>query len=265
MPANDQRLTKAQRREAARKEAERLAAKQAATEKRNKIIIVVASVLVVALIVVAGIVIWQQSQKTLLSDFTGERPAASTDTGGITFGSSLEAGTVTEGAVEVDLYIDFMCPFCGEFDVANRDDIRTMLTDETATVIVHPLNYLDDLSMGTMYSTRAANAFATVATESPEHALDFMEALFDNQPAENTEGLSDEEIATIAVETGVPQEVADTLDDGTYSDWVAVASDQARADGATRTPTIHIDGEEWGGDWRVEGALLEAVQAAAGE
>jgi protein-disulfide isomerase len=265
MPANEPRKTKADRREAARKEAERLAAKQAATEKRNRLVIVVASVLVVALIGVAGFFIWKESQRTLLTEFEGARPAASTDTGGITFGPDAVAGTTNEGGVEVEIYIDFMCPVCGSYDQVNREDIRTMLTDGDATVVYHPLNYLDQLSEGTLYSTRSANAFATVATDAPEAALDFLEALFDNQPAENTEGLTDEEIATIAVEAGVPQEVADTFVDAIYTEWVAVASDQARNDGVGGTPTTFLDGSRWGanGEWGEPGMLLEAVRDAA--
>ncbi|GAB2605356.1 DsbA family protein [Pseudactinotalea suaedae] len=263
MPANEPRQSKAERREAARKEAERLAARQRSTERRNRLIIAVASVLVVALIGVAGFFIWQESQRTLLSEFEGERPAASTDSGGITFGSTLEAGTVTEDATEVQVYIDFICPVCGSYDEVNRDDIRTMLTEGEATVVFHPLNYLDQQSMGTNYSTRAANALATVSTDAPEVALDFLEALFDNQPAEGTEGLSDAEMAAIAVEVGVPQEVADTFAAGTYSEWVAVASDQAREDGVTGTPTTFLDGSRWTGDWSTPGTLLQAVRDAA--
>lgn len=263
MPANEPRKTKADRREAARREAERLAAKQKATESRNRIVIAVVSVVVVALVVVAGVLIWRESQRTLLTDFEGARPAGSTDTGGITFGSDLEAGSTNEGAPEVDVYVDFMCPVCGQYDAVNREDIRTMLSEGEATVSFHPLNFLDGYSLGTQYSTRAANAFATVATDAPDAALDFLEALFDNQPAEQTEGLGDEELASIAVEVGVPQGVADTFASGTYVDWVAVASDQARNDGVTGTPTTFIDGSRWTGAWNQPGALLQAVRDAA--
>lgn len=263
MAANEPRKSKAERREAARREAERLAAKQAATEKRNRLIIVVASVLVVALIGVAGFFIWKESQRTLLTEFEGVRPAASTDTGGITFGSGLEAGTVNEGATEVQIYIDFMCPVCGSYDQVNRDDIRTMLSDGDATVIFHPLNFLDGYSTEGDYSTRATNAFVTAATDAPEAALDLLELLFDNQPAEGGPGLTDEEIAALAVEAGVPQEVADTFADRTYGEWVAVASDQARNDGVTGTPTTFLDGSRWSGDWSTPGTLLQAVRDAA--
>jgi protein-disulfide isomerase len=263
MPANNPRMTKAERREAARREAARLAAKQKAVEQRNRLIIIIASVLVVALVGVAGFFIYQASKQTLLTEFEGARPAGSTDTGGITFGSSLEAGTVNEGASEVDLYVDFMCPFCGQFDAVNRGDIRTMAADGDATVTIHPVSNLDAQSNGTMFSTRSANAFATVAVEAPDTALDFMEAMFDNQPQEGTEGLSDDEIAQIAVEAGVPQEVADELAAGTYTEWVEVATNQAHADGATGTPAIFIDGSRWSGDWNVAGALYTEVTGEA--
>lgn len=259
MPANNPRMTKAERREAARKEAERLAAKQKATESRNRLIIIIASALVVALIVVAGFIIFKQSQKTLLSDFEGAVPAGSTDTGGITFGESLVAGTSNEGAPVVDLYVDFMCPYCGQFDAINRADIRTMALDGDATVSIHPVSNLDEQSLGTMFSTRSANAFATVASDAPDVALDFLEAMFDNQPAEQTEGLTDDEIAQIAVDAGVPQGVADSMAAGTYTEWVGVATDQAHADGATGTPAVYIDGDRWTGDWSTAGTFYTAV------
>lgn len=262
MPANATRMTKTERREAARQQAERMAAKQAATEKRNRLIIILAAVLVVGLVITAGFLIFRAGQRTLLSDFDGARPADSTDTGGITFGSDLVAGSVNDGAPELHVYLDFMCPACGSFDSVNREDLRAMAADGTATVVLHPLDFLNRFSMGTDYSTRASNAFATVASEAPEYALDFTEIMFDNQPAENTEGLTDDQIAAFAVEVGVPQEIADSFVDGTYSEWVAVAADQASSDGVTGTPTVFIDGSAWDGNWTEPGALRAAVEGS---
>lgn len=259
MPANQTRQTKAERREAARREAERLAAKQASTEKRNRLIIIIASALVVALIAVAGVIIWQQSQRTLLSDFEGATPEHSTDTGGIVFGEGAAAGEPIDGAPVLQIYIDFMCPVCGQYEDVNGADIRTMLEDGAATVIVHPLNFLDDYSTEGDYSTRSAGALALVATEAPDAAYQFMQDLFANQPAENGPGLTTEEIGQIALDAGVPQDVVDQIGDGTYNEWVAVASDQARNDGVTGTPTTLIDGERWTGDWTTQGELVTAV------
>lgn len=258
MPSNTPRLTKDERRDAARREAERLAAKQKSAESRNRLIIIGAAVLVIVLIVVAGFFIWQQSGRTALTEFEGERPPGSDDQGGVVIGDP------AADATEVDLYVDFLCPVCRAYDEVNRDDIRSMVEGGDVAVTVHPLGFLDRLSNGTQYSTRSANAFATVVTDAPDSSVDFMEALFDNQPAEGGAGLTDEELAQIAVDAGVPQGVADTFAAGTYVDWVTAASDQARNDGVTGTPTTFIAGDRWGnsGEWQQPGELLAAVEAA---
>src|SRR5699024_571909 len=141
--------------------------------------------------------------------------------GGIPFGAE-GAGSTNEGAPEVDIYLDFMCPYCGDFEQVNGPDLAQAAADGEATIIYHPLNYLDRFSEGTEYSTRTAAAFADVATEAPDQARDFMAALFAQQPEEGSAGLTDEEITEIAVEAGVPQDVADGMTDGTYTEWVAV-------------------------------------------
>ncbi|UFU07209.1 DsbA family protein [Ruania halotolerans] len=260
--AQNSKTTKTERREAARLEAERLRKIHAKRDKRNRGILIGVIVLVVALIATAAILIAQQAGRTLLSDFEGETPAGADLHGGISIGAE-GAGSVNEGAPEVDIYVDFICPFCGDFEEVNGSDVADAAASGDATVIYHPLNYLDGASSGTEYSTRAANAFATVATEAPEQALDFMAAMFANQPAEGSAGLTDEEIAQIAVDAGVPQEAADSISEGTYREWIAVASDQARRDGIGSTPTIQINGDDWDENWQVPGTLLTAIQDAA--
>src|SRR5690625_7870429 len=73
--AQSNRLTKAERREQARKEAERLRKIQEAKEKRSRRILIVVVILVVALIAAAAIVIYRQANKTVLSDFEGRSEA----------------------------------------------------------------------------------------------------------------------------------------------------------------------------------------------
>ncbi|WP_163543722.1 DsbA family protein [Occultella kanbiaonis] len=262
MAANTPKATREERREAARLEAVRLREQAAKREKRNRGILIGAVVLVIALIATAGFFIYQAAGRTLLSDFEGEVPAGSNLHGGIPIGSE-GAGSTNEGAVEVDIYLDFLCPYCGQFEQVNGEDVAELAADGTATINYHPLANLDNASAGTMYSTRAANAFATVSAAEPALALPFVEALFANQPAEGGPGLTDEEIAAIAVEAGVSQEVADSLAAGTYTDWVGVATQQSQRDGVSGTPTIHIDGQDWTGNWTEPGAFLAAVTDAA--
>ena len=105
--AQSNKLSKTERREAARKEAERLRKIQAAKEKRSRRILILVVAAVLALIIAAVVVIAQQANRTLLSDFEGAMPASSDLHGGIPFGAE-GAGSTNEGAPEVDIYLDFM-------------------------------------------------------------------------------------------------------------------------------------------------------------
>ena len=259
--AQSNRLTKTERREQARKEAERLRKIQEAKEKRSRRILIVVVILVVALIAAAAIVIYRQANKTVLSDFEGPTPVAATEHGGIPFGAE-GAGTRNEGAPELDLYVDFMCPACGQFEQVNGEDIATAVANGEVTVVYHPLGFLNRASQGTEYSTRSAAAFATVATEAPDKALDFLTELFTQQPEEGSTGLTDDEVAQIAVDAGVPQDVADQIGDGTYTEWVDKATEQAGNDGVSQTPTVKLNGEVWEGNWSQSGTLLSAIEDA---
>lgn len=255
--SNTPRPTKAERREAAREEARRLREEQAKREKRNRIILIGTLVGVLALIVVAAVVIIGQSQKSALEDVAS--PAGANASGGIVVGAG-GVGSANDGAPTVQVYSDFMCPFCGQFELTNGAMLEELAADGEATVAYHPVAFLDRFSNGTNYSTRAAQAVAVVADQAPEQFTAFYRALFESQPAENTEGLSDDEIAAIAVASGVPQEVADTFVDGTFTAWVEAASNQATQDlEQPATPTIIIDGEVYRDDWRDTEALRVAI------
>ena len=216
-----------------------------AQERRTTLGIVIGAV--VALLVFGGIVFYivQSSQIPALDDDGAVVPAGSnTETGGIPVGTSGVVGQdVPEDAPQVDVYLDFMCPICGRFESTNGEDLAELREGGDIVLSYHPVSILDGYSSGTDFSTRAANAAATVADAAPESFVAFVDAMFANQPQEGTAGLSDEQIEQIAVEAGVPEDVAATLDDGIFTKWVIAATDVASQDGMAGTPTVIVDGE----------------------
>ncbi|GMA30337.1 DsbA family protein [Litorihabitans aurantiacus] len=247
-PKQAAKQTKDARREAARAQAEKLRKQQDAREKRSRNILLGVLGAIVVLVIGVGFVIYQQSQRTLLDAFEGTTPANSDNRGGIVAGAEGAAGTTTEGAPVLQVYIDFMCPYCGDFEAANKGDLEELRAAGDLNVTYHLMSNLDRASNGTQFSTRSANAAATVASESPEHFVAFVEGVFDNQPSEGSEGLSDAQMAEIAVGVGVPQEVADSFSAGTYNEWVGVATRQAQREGVRGTPTVKLDGETVSGN-----------------
>ena len=183
------------------------------------------------------------------------------------------AGATSDGAipvgqrgasVTVEIYYDYMCPACGAFEAANGGELDRLLEAGDVRVLLRPISFLDEQSDGTEYSTRAANAFATVADGAPRSLWGFHRALYEAQPEEGTSGLSDEEISDLAVAAGAPEEVVDRFGAGTHEGWVASVTDAAFDSGITGTPTVLIEGEEFEGDPYSTGDLTSAMKAAAG-
>lgn len=202
-----------------------------------------------------------------------DTPSVSDAHGGIAFGASGEAGSTSgEDAVRVDLYVDFLCPACAQLEAVNGDDLDSLRTDGSATVVLHAISFLDAKSDGGSYSTRAAAAFAYVAEEAPAEAYEFQAALFERQPTEGGAALTDEQIESIAEGVGVPADVADGIADERYRDFVGALTqvafgnpDLLDAQGRFTTPTILVDGTVFEGDWSRPGQLRAAVEAAAAD
>jgi len=273
MPSSNPRPSKAQQRDAARQHALTLRAVQAKRARRNRIIAISGLVAALAILAVVVAMILGQA-KPSTSDLDAETPLAGVtapapalDNGGIPVGAEGTAGSASgDGAVIVSVYYDYLCPFCAKFEQANAGPLDEMMRAGDITVEYHPISFLDRLTQGSEFSTRSAQAVAYIADADPEHFLAFHGAMFANQPAENTEGLSDDQIADFAVEAGVPQDVADqiTADGGKFTTWVAAATAQAVLDGATVTPTVLIDGTKTDVDLTTAGPLEEAIRAAIG-
>jgi protein-disulfide isomerase len=261
-------MTKAQRRDAARAEALALQKKQQAREKRSRLIVLSALGLGLAVLVVAVVLIFLEGQKTPMEKVDNVPAGVVQDTG-IPVGADGAAGTTNEGAKTLDVYVDYMCPVCGQFEALNSASIAEMREAGDVTLVVHPVSILDRASQGTDYSTRAASAAAWVADRAPEQFSAFHDAMFASQPEEQTPGLSDEQIAQVAEQAGVPADVAAGIADGTahetYEEWVSASSEMAgndeslqNAQGGFGTPTVLVDGERFE-NWQVTGALTEAI------
>ncbi len=182
-------------------------------------------------------------------------PTAAIASGAIAFGNA-------NAPVKVEVYLDYMCPFCGRFERANGGELDQLVADGTVQLHLYPLSFLDRMSNGTRYSTRAANAVATVADRAPEKVLSLNQALYVRQPAEGSSGLSDEEIAAIAAESGVPQETISLFHEGRFEPWVAKFTETAFQNGIGGTPTVRINGVVFKGDLYTVGPLTQAIAAA---
>lgn len=302
MPTNDPRPTKAVRRDEARLKAAQMRKEQERKARRNRIVGI--SVIVVAVLALGGVVFSiVHNQKTneannssvayggggsdvippKIADVVAPAPAKANGGIPVSGPDAADVGKVGSGDTVLTYYFDFMCPICGQFEKINGADLDTIQSAGGTTIEYHPISFLDANSSGTHYSTRAANAAAVVADKDPAHFAKFVSEMYKNQPAEGSSGLTDDQIAKIATDLGVPKSVADTFTTtvaGTYetgstsnptsnngtwrtfAPWAAAATNQMSLDGLqVSTPTILIDGKQFT-NWQTPGALLAAVNAA---
>jgi protein-disulfide isomerase len=289
-PANEIRKSKAERTSEAREKARLIRDAQLKKDKRNKLLIgwgiVVAVVAILA--VVALVVTTTMRQNAPIAD-QGPTPANGNIHGGITLLANSEvaksepatvdaasvgeppqaapAEVVAPGAqaeagkpVKVVLYIDFICPVCKNFEAQYNEQLTSLRNEGKISVEYRALGFLDSRS-STNYSSRAANAAACVVNESPEKYAAFVDALFAKQPAEGSAGISDNDLKKMATDVGA-KPIDTCVDDKTYRPFVKFTTKEAAAIGVTGTPTVFVDGQQWGKGASAQTPFPDFLQAA---
>jgi len=272
MSQDNQRLSKNERREAARAQAKAAREAQQKKEKRNRLFLQGGIVLgVLAVIAIVALVVTQMVKpagpgpENMASGgvvFEGENLSVAT-TPAIEDGEQLIAHEVNRDEAPLDLviYVDYLCPHCGTFEQQAGPMLEQWVGSGQATVEVYPMNIQDNNSRGTRYSTRAANAFACVAQESPDAAWDYHSLLLsaDVQPAQGSTGLTNDQLISYAMEAGADDTVAlrQCINNVTFSDFITKSTRQALSGPViglneaaqeagqvlTGTPTVMLNGE----------------------
>ncbi|HAQ60028.1 MAG TPA: hypothetical protein DCR63_06550 [Microbacterium sp.] len=193
------------------------------------------SVAVVAVVVVVGVAVVLINNAASDPGPAPEAAIVNTETGAISVG---------EGPDVVATYIDFMCPVCRQFEEVYAETLNDLVADASITLEYHPVAILDRASQGTQFSTRSANALYCVAVTSPEAVTPFVSAMYANQPAETTPGLTDEEIIAIATDAGAG-DVAACITERRYDAFVTAQTTTIPEDaqGRAGTPTVTVNGE----------------------
>jgi len=164
--------------------------------------------------------------------------------------------TSTAAPVDIRVYVDYMSSEARDFQAANAVQLSKWVGEDAATLTYYPVAMLTSKSNGTKYSLRAASAAACVATHSPDNFFAYNNELLTKQPAADSDGYSDDQLATMAQGIGVSD--ADTvrscIEDETFTGWAKAATDRAikglpGTDGQslTATPTVLVNGTPYVG------------------
>lgn len=215
------------------------ARRSSAGSNRTQLIIGGVAIVVIAAIVVVGLVL-NKKNSAVQGDpkYVAKTATATVQDGAIV----LKAGTP---AKTIDLYEDAMCPICGQFEEQYGKQLAQQVDEGKLGVRLHMLHFLNRASSSGDYSERAAGALLAVATEAgdqPGLVLNYHSALFspDFQPEEGNGNRTNQELADLAKQNGVPAATVKSIADGKY---VKQAADAAQK---TEDELTAKFGQDWG-------------------
>ncbi|MGV9712949.1 thioredoxin domain-containing protein [Gordonia sp. NPDC003424] len=214
---------------------------------------------VVLVLLIAGLGVWLVSSNKS-TDVSGDTVTVATD-------NAFRITTAPKGTtppVVVTLVEDFQCPACRAFESQFADAIAEVRANPKVAVDYQPIAFLDKMST-TNYSSRSANASACVAQATAGDGnfdtwLKFHNNLYAQQPAEGSAGLTDDQLNSIAQQSGAPN-LSKCITDDQFGGWVKQTTQQALGSGVDSTPTVKINGEKY--ELTTPDAFVAAVNAAA--
>ncbi|WP_427894234.1 DsbA family protein [Kribbella sp. GL6] len=212
--------------------------------------IVVAVVLVLALAAGVGVQYYRGHSKVEVATTDRVEPAVITGPG--TSGKGVMVGKA--GAkVNIDLYLDFRCPHCADFEKESGATIDKLVADGTATLTYWPLQFVNPDA-----SPRLANAFAAAAANGK--ALSFADELYGDFSKSWTTDQLLELGKQLAIDDAKYQQA---LKDTAYASWLESVGKAADDRGVTGTPTVYLNGKQLPTDQLTADGLQKAVAEAA--
>ena len=151
---------------------------------------------------------------------------------GITFNKGLT------GVPKLDIWEDFQCPICRNFEAVNNKQINDWITSKKVVAVFHPLSFIG------AESAYLANAAACSADENK--FLQMHTALYANQAAsENSGKWNAITLIAAGVNIGIKStNYATCVTKAKYSAWVTNIANDGQNKKINSTPTVLINGKE---------------------
>ncbi|WP_051466870.1 DsbA family protein [Actinomadura oligospora] len=256
-------MSKAARERSAR---ERLAEERRRQQSRNKQFRLLTAVLGAVVVVAVAVVVTVVAMNSDKSGGDGKNVSANLYKGAVAPIKVEADGTVTMGKpgakATLDLYEDFQCPICKEFEKTSGDTVKQLAAEGKVTVKYHILSFVNPQG-----SPRAAVAGWCAADEGKY--LQFHDVAYQNQPDER-KALTVDVLKKFGTAAGTTGNFAKCVSDQKYASQVKKNNDdglkvlQAKYGGRAGTPSVLVNGKPIDQNAMFDpNALEKAVTSAA--
>lgn len=203
----------------------RAVAQARGTGPNKRVIAAVVAVVLLAGVVIGG-VLWTNASKnsTAGQTITPQTAAASLDAPGERQGATVVSGK-PDAKVKLDLYADFLCPYCGQLQQTYGDQIEQQIQAGKLQVTYHMIPLLASRSDPPGYSLDSANASLCAADEGKFTA--YHDSLFKNQPKEGARGYDKAQLIKLGQDLGITSpQFASCVNSGAYDQQLNAALQQ---------------------------------------
>ena len=142
-----------------------------------------------------------------------------------------------DAKVKIDLWVDYSCPHCQEFEATNNDTLTSLVAAGNVAVTYHNIQIVTD------YGTEAGSASACMAVHDPNAWPAFNAALYANHTAD-TDSWTASDFKQFAAANGAGSATQSCIEGGTYKSWITDNTNASTKVGVTGTPTMFIDGQK---------------------
>ena len=142
------------------------------------------------------------------------------------------------GVPKIDIWEDFQCPVCRNFEAINAKQIKEWIDAKKVTAVFHPLSFIG------AESAYMANAAACAADEGK--FLQYHEALYVNMAdSENSGKWNPPALVALGKQLGISgKSFEGCVNNGKYQDWVNNVAADGSQKNVNSTPTVLINGKE---------------------
>ncbi|MFD5091417.1 DsbA family protein [Amycolatopsis thailandensis] len=219
---------------------------------KKKVVAITVAVIVLAALVIGG-VIWTTSSK---NSTEGKDIAVPTGTWAPGVVEKRDGAVVSAGkpgaAKTIDVYADFLCPICKQFEETFKDKLHEQVNNGTLTIRYHMLPMLNQRSDPPGYSMDSANA--SLAAADAGKFLAFHDALFKDQPQEGARGFDKAQLIKLGQDVGITDPAFVTaINTGVYEQQIQDAYKKISTDPSLQqdfgsgpgfgTPTVAVNGQ----------------------
>ena len=164
-----------------------------------------------------------------------------------TYGEGPTLDTVAAAAPILDIYFDYSCSHCAQFEGIHTQEINQLLSGKKITLALHPAKILEQ-----EWTSVVMNAMGVVLDEAPAQSLSFHGAVFEILSqviqTKSQKNMTVEGLVAAATKVNVPKEVSAkfkaAIDSDKYKKWVDLGDEAFKARGLEGTPTVFFKGEK---------------------